>query len=97
LALFYFRIWRCFTSVFGAVLFPYLALFYFRIWRHFTSIFGAVLLSYLALFYFRIWCCFTSVFAVFYQFVDLNKLLSDVENVGLASECGSVNDIQLEG
>ena len=31
LALFYFRLWRCFTSDFGAFLLPTLALFYFQL------------------------------------------------------------------
>jgi hypothetical protein len=58
----FFRLWRCFVSDFGGVLFPTLAEFYFRLWRSFTSDFGGVLLPTLAEFYFRLWRSFTSDF-----------------------------------
>ena len=34
---FHFRIWRCFTSVFGGVSLPHLAMFHFRIWRNLAA------------------------------------------------------------
>ena len=38
LAVFCFRLWRCFVSDFGGVLFPILAEFYFRLWRCFVGL-----------------------------------------------------------